>query len=321
MKFISVLIIFLGSAFSNLKAEDLKTENIDLGGFNVRYYTKGDAGPPLIMFHGAGNIALVWTAVIESLDIPNRVVAIDEAGAGGSDFGQKDNTIRQRAYDAMRTLKASGIEGPYILIGQSLGGLTALEFARQFKDQVKGVILVDSSHPNIILSNRQPDGTFKKAIMRELANDDQLPEVSSNQIQKERDVNIYPPRERDLSSHLVNIPDQYHEAYKAGYYKEMRLPVGYKDHFSNEMASMFDHWADYNLGDIPLEIITAADKSYEDGDKFSREFLINNQNEKIKSFESLSTNSNVYIAYGVGHAVHMEAPFIVKDAILRLLNP
>lgn len=47
-------------------------------------------------------------------------------------------------------LTASGTRPPYILVGHSLGGLYASLFARMYPDEIAGVVLVDSMHPEQI---------------------------------------------------------------------------------------------------------------------------------------------------------------------------
>lgn len=47
--------------------------------------------------------------------------------------------------DLHRLLGAAGIEGPYILVAHSLGGLLARSYARIYPREVAGVILVDAT--------------------------------------------------------------------------------------------------------------------------------------------------------------------------------
>jgi len=45
-------------------------------------------------------------------------------------------------------LSSSGIHSPYILVGHSFGGLTALCFQQRWPDEVAGLLLLDSTHPD-----------------------------------------------------------------------------------------------------------------------------------------------------------------------------
>ncbi len=43
----------------------------------------------------------------------------------------------------------AGVPGPYVLVGQSFGGLYARMYAGLYADEVVGMVLVDSSHPDM----------------------------------------------------------------------------------------------------------------------------------------------------------------------------
>ena len=42
----------------------------------------------------------------------------------------------------------SPVEGPFVLVGHSIGGLIVNMYAHQKSEQVVGMVLVDSSHPD-----------------------------------------------------------------------------------------------------------------------------------------------------------------------------
>jgi pimeloyl-ACP methyl ester carboxylesterase len=48
------------------------------------------------------------------------------------------------------SLKAAGIDPPYVLVGHSWGGAIVQAFASKHADEVAGVVLIDSSHPDTI---------------------------------------------------------------------------------------------------------------------------------------------------------------------------
>jgi len=47
-----------------------------------------------------------------------------------------------------KLLLKRGLEPPYVLVGHSFGGLYMQYFARRYPDEVLGLVLVDSTHPN-----------------------------------------------------------------------------------------------------------------------------------------------------------------------------
>ncbi len=44
-------------------------------------------------------------------------------------------------------LESAKVPGPYLVVGHSLGGMNMLVFADRYRDEVAGVVLVDSAHP------------------------------------------------------------------------------------------------------------------------------------------------------------------------------
>ncbi len=101
----------------------------------------GDS-PPLVTFlHGAGLNAHTWDTTILSLGLP--ALAIDLPGHGDSswrsDFAY---TGRVLAPDVAAGMDA-WTEGPQVLVGQSLGGLTAAAVAASRPDLVDELVIID----------------------------------------------------------------------------------------------------------------------------------------------------------------------------------
>ncbi|MCB0280476.1 MAG: alpha/beta hydrolase, partial [Calditrichaeota bacterium] len=122
---------------------------IELNGYRLHYIESGSGKPVIVFFYCAGDIALMWKPVINQLSDEFHSVAIDEHGNGWSEFGQINHSLRQQAFDSKQLLSKAKLNGPYILIGHSRGALVALEFFRQFKNNVIGIVLVDPSHPDM----------------------------------------------------------------------------------------------------------------------------------------------------------------------------
>ena len=57
----------------------------------------------------------------------------------------------QEAYELHLLLEKTGIEGPYVLVGRSLGGLIARIFAGRYPEEVVGMVLVSATDPDTTL--------------------------------------------------------------------------------------------------------------------------------------------------------------------------
>ncbi|HYI51926.1 MAG TPA: alpha/beta hydrolase [Microbacterium sp.] len=101
----------------------------------------GDAAPAVTFLHGVGLNAHTWDTTILALGLP--ALAIDLPGHG-------DSSWRADAVYTGRILApdvATGIDawtaGPQLLVGQSLGGLTAAAVAASRPDLVRELVIID----------------------------------------------------------------------------------------------------------------------------------------------------------------------------------
>jgi pimeloyl-ACP methyl ester carboxylesterase len=67
---------------------------------------------------------------------------------GQSDSRSGLRTSGQLAEQLHTLLASARVDGPYLLVGHSLAGLTMLVFADRYRSEVAGVVMVDSSHPD-----------------------------------------------------------------------------------------------------------------------------------------------------------------------------
>lgn len=111
-------------------------------GIKTRYVVHGE-GEPAVLLHGLGGSVASWRANIEPLSKLCKVYAIDLPGHGASEKPDIDYNL---AF-AVRFLNAFWVEerlGRAWLMGNSTGGLIALEYAYQFPERVAGLVLVGS---------------------------------------------------------------------------------------------------------------------------------------------------------------------------------
>ncbi|MCZ8380254.1 alpha/beta hydrolase [Mycobacterium sp. CPCC 205372] len=114
-------------------------QRVDRGGISALKF--GDAPPRVVFLHGGGQNAHTWDTVILGLGQP--ALAIDLPGHGRSawredgDYGPRENAVA--IAPVLRELAASAD----LIVGMSLGGLTAIRLAAAEPDLVPRLVLVD----------------------------------------------------------------------------------------------------------------------------------------------------------------------------------
>ncbi len=101
----------------------------------------GAGSPRITLLHGAGLNAHTWDTTVLALGMP--VLAIDLTGHGDSSWrDDADYSPRNLAVDVADALE-EWADTPQLLVGQSLGGLTAAALAAHRPDLVAGLFVVD----------------------------------------------------------------------------------------------------------------------------------------------------------------------------------
>jgi pimeloyl-ACP methyl ester carboxylesterase len=94
---------------------------------------------------GLGDFSANWVRVQRQVSGTTRVCAYDRAGMGWSEMGPEPRDAKQITSELHTLLSKAGIDGPYVLVGHSLGGLSMQTYAARYPEEVAGVSLVDSS--------------------------------------------------------------------------------------------------------------------------------------------------------------------------------
>ena len=110
----------------------LEPRSITLHGWPLSYLQAG-SGPVLLLIHGMGGSLENWRAVIEPLARQHTVVAPDLPGHGASARGGGDYSLGAFAAGLRDLLFALGLARA-TLVGHSLGGGIAMQFAYQFPE-------------------------------------------------------------------------------------------------------------------------------------------------------------------------------------------
>jgi 2-hydroxy-6-oxonona-2,4-dienedioate hydrolase len=109
----------------------------------IHYYEAGD-GPAVILLHGLGLDASFWVLQIPALARSHRVYAVDMLGFGRSDKPPLEYSIETFVEFLEGFMRQAGIPKA-TLVGLSLGGWIAADFAAQHPEMVERLVLVDAA--------------------------------------------------------------------------------------------------------------------------------------------------------------------------------
>jgi pimeloyl-ACP methyl ester carboxylesterase len=118
------------------------TNEIELHGHRVSFRYAGD-GPVIVLIHGITGRSDQWAPAIERLADRYTVIAPDLLGHGESAKPRGDYSLGAYASAVRDTMVALGHERATI-VGHSLGGGIAMQFAYQFPERCERLVLVSS---------------------------------------------------------------------------------------------------------------------------------------------------------------------------------
>lgn len=146
---------------------------IDVGGHHLFINCDGAGSPTVILEAGWGDAGDTWSLVQPEIAQHTRVCSYDRAGLGNSEAGPEPRDMLRVVNELGALLENAVVTGPYILVGHSWGGLYARLFADLHPQDVVGLVLVDSSHPDqfrrslAVLPPESPDDSESTMFYRD----------------------------------------------------------------------------------------------------------------------------------------------------------
>jgi pimeloyl-ACP methyl ester carboxylesterase len=138
----AVLMLFLPSGFAQTQVgiPPPLGRLVDVGGYRVHLYCVG-AGSPTVVITGAG-YSFDWGLVQPEVAKFTQVCVYDHSGVAWSDAGPTD-TCSLRVGEIHAALRNANVDGPYLLVGHSLGALVSRLYASKYPDDIAGMVIVD----------------------------------------------------------------------------------------------------------------------------------------------------------------------------------
>jgi pimeloyl-ACP methyl ester carboxylesterase len=274
---------------------------VDVGGRRLHVWPVDGDGPTLVAVPALGGPGLDWMRIRRAA-APLPVCIYDRAGLGWSDPGPWPRTAGAMADELHLLLKAADVPSPYVLVGNSLGGLVARMFVARHPGQVGGLVLVDSSHED------QRDrlslyDTWRRRVWAELRGVRWLLKwrgVRRAAVELGLDTRLRASAVTEFPPELVNtgVAVQLTSAHRRAAAQEMLCWTAGADELRAEAG---------HLGPLPLTVITAGPARR---DSWYPQWL-----ELQHELARLSDDCVHIIADHAGHFVHHDDPDLVVNAL------
>ncbi|MDO8329111.1 MAG: alpha/beta fold hydrolase [Fluviicoccus sp.] len=112
---------------------------------------------PVIFENGLGGRLDWWAKIVPELARDTTVLAYNRPGYGNSSAPVSPRDGQHVVEELRVLLRSQGLQPPYVLVGHSLGGLYIQWYARRYPEEVKALVLVDSTHPRQMQGEGSPD--------------------------------------------------------------------------------------------------------------------------------------------------------------------
>ena len=122
----------------------------------------GAGSPTVILESGLGVEPTTWGAVVPHVARFAQVCAHERPGTGASPPAGHSRAAAAVEGELETLLAAKHIERPVVIVGASFGGYVAQLYASRRPDDIAGVVLVDSLHPDL-------DSTFARLFGKQAA--------------------------------------------------------------------------------------------------------------------------------------------------------
>jgi pimeloyl-ACP methyl ester carboxylesterase len=273
---------------------------VSIGTHDIHLNCVGTGSPTVVFESDLDQYgSLSWVPVQEGIGQVTRACSYDRAGILWSEPGPLPRDGETIASELHAVLDSAGEEGPYVLVGHAFGGAYVRIFAGKYPDDVGGMVLLESSHPEMLTRFAEygvvpeiPDRSIRPLILL-------LSHLGSPGRYKGNEYNlppdIYDPVQAFLPESSMAWFDETVES-------------------SNTLAEAGQYM---HLGDWPLIVLATSGPSPSLGDlglklddlsiELQRELLLLSENSEFRSYE-------------IGHYPQLQMPEVVTEAIQDVLE-
>jgi pimeloyl-ACP methyl ester carboxylesterase len=262
---------------------------VDVGGYRVHLYCVGQ-GSPTVMILGA--FSFDWALVQPEVAKFTRVCTFDPSGTAWSDpfkTVQVPN-CNQRVNEIHQLIMKAPVDGPYVLVGYSVGGQWARLYAARYPNNILGMVIVDHA---FIPDQVPPRQTTRSHSLVQSYSPPALVSESPIVMDYQDDVNFGKLPKLDQELHIWALSEN-----------PIRPDYEMAEDCFSDLATVIGK-SRFPLGDIPLTVISTANET--------PGYL------KLQTdLMALSHRSEHVIAWNSTHMVLIDEPEVITGSILKI---
>jgi len=262
---------------------------VNVDGVRMHIHCMGSGQPTVVLEAGLGDSSLVWTLVQRQLAKTGRVCSYDRAGTAWSYNAGPGHGLKRSVGRLHDLLKAAGEPAPFVLVGHSWGGWLVAAYAREYRADVAGLVIVDSTvgfDPPVV--EKMPEGKSGGPPAGPL---------------------IMKPAGEDTTNAFKRLPPDEYRAYLWTQTLKRMPDVDDPDEPLRTVNTATQ--GRYPLGSLPLIVIAARQGSLGAHDAKGQRIR--------KAILNLSTRSRLVFADS-GHHVQLEKPGDVVKAVGSVIS-
>lgn len=257
-----------------------KLENAEL---DLEYKVFGTGEKILLIEIGIGSSIYNWFPFVKNIMNDFTIIMYHRAGYGSSRISKNPRTTKNISYELNKFIESLGIKEKVTIMGHSFGGLCALHYVMLFPDKVNGLILLDSTSPE--LRNR-----YNQSI------DDCNDILTKNEVIRFEKFITSPNMFKTVAEEFQNWESSSESIKELGEFPNIPLTV-----IARDIEASVNAFVQYN---IPEEEAVEYEKVW-------RELQI--------GLSQLSTKGELIIADRSDHGIHLDRPDIIIKGLKRFI--